>query len=94
MSKLIKQFFSDEQGQDLKEYALLLLFLALGTIATEYLANRLLPATVSSSSFTPRFATGSGKSRSAEVPSLHPRSSVATFPASGGSRAVQTEHTN
>jgi Flp pilus assembly pilin Flp len=32
MIKLLKQFLNDEQGQDLVEYALLLVFLALAAI--------------------------------------------------------------
>jgi Flp pilus assembly pilin Flp len=32
MIKLLKQFLTDEQGQDLVEYALLLVFLALAAI--------------------------------------------------------------
>jgi Flp pilus assembly pilin Flp len=33
MGKLLKQFLNDEEGQDLVEYALLLVFLALAAIA-------------------------------------------------------------
>jgi hypothetical protein len=42
MIKLLKHVLNDE-GQDLKRLALVLLLLTLGTITTQYLADRMLP---------------------------------------------------
>ena len=42
MIKLLKHLLNDE-GQDLKRLALVLLLLTLGTITTQYFADRMLP---------------------------------------------------
>jgi len=42
MIRLLKQILNDE-GQDLKRLALVVLLLTLGTITSQYLAHRMLP---------------------------------------------------
>ena len=54
--ELLKQFLWDEGFQDLRKYTLVLLLLALGTFATQHLADRLLHAQIPTLHHMPKSA--------------------------------------
>jgi hypothetical protein len=53
MIELLKEFLTHERNRDLRIYALVLLILALGIFATQYLAGRLVHSQGGLTSFKP-----------------------------------------